>query len=61
MDLLNLEAPDTLEVHLQHPDVGLLYADKERTLPVSIVVYGPGSKQATKFERKYQKKLSQLP
>jgi hypothetical protein len=60
MDLLNLEAPDTLEVHLQHPDIGLLFADKERTLPVSITVYGPGSEQATKFERKYQKKLSQV-
>jgi hypothetical protein len=60
MDILSLEAPDTLRVHLQHPDIGLLYSDKERTKPVVITVYGPGSEQATKFERKYQKKLSQV-
>ncbi len=60
MDLVKFEAPDTLVVHLQHPEVGFLYADKEKTQPVTISVYGPGSEEATKFERKYQKKLSQI-
>lgn len=60
MNLFDLEAPDVVKVHIQHPDMGLLYADDEKTLPLIISVYGPGSSQATKFERKYQKKLSKI-
>ena len=55
MDLLNLEAPDTIDIHLIHPEIGALYADKERTQPVVISVHSPGSDIALSFDKKQQK------
>ena len=60
MDLFILEAPDTFCIHLQHPEIGHLYSDEEKKNPVTITVYGPGSEESTRFERKYQKQLSQV-
>ena len=60
MDLLNLEAPDTIDIHIVHPEVGSLYADEERTQPVVITVHSPGSEVALEFDRKQQKAMSKV-
>ena len=60
MDLLSLEAPDTIDIHLVHPEIGHLYADKERTQPVIITVHSPGSEPALEYDKKQQKEMSKI-
>jgi hypothetical protein len=60
VDLLNLEAPDTIDIHIVHPEIGSLYADDERTQSVVITVHSPGSEVALEFDRKQQKAMSQI-
>lgn len=60
MDLLNLEAPDTIDIHIVHPEVGSLYADEKRNQPVVITVHSPGSEIALAFDRKQQKAMSKV-
>ena len=45
-NLDNLALSDTTTLELKHPvSEEILYGDKEKTLPVSIVLFGTGSKQ----------------
>lgn len=60
MDFSKLEAPDTIDIHLVHPEIGKLFADKERTQPVIITVHSPGSEVALKFDRKQKKTMSEI-
>jgi len=60
MDLVNLEAPDTIDIHIVHPEIGSLYADEERTQPAIITVHSPGSEVALEFDRKQQKAMSKV-
>jgi len=58
-DLASLEVPDTVEIHIEHPSVGLLYLDDEKqTGPVTISMYGPASEPAIKYRRKLLKEAT---
>jgi hypothetical protein len=43
-DITTQAVEDTATIHLKNAAGELLYADAERTKPVQIVIYGPGSK-----------------
>lgn len=44
-ELTDLAVKDTMELHLRHPATSeLLYADEEKTKPVSITLHGKSSK-----------------
>lgn len=42
-DITTQAVNDTAPIHLKNAAGELLYADKERTKPIRIIVYGPGS------------------
>lgn len=44
LDISTLAVDDTATIHLKSPTGELLFADAERTKPVRVVIYGPGSK-----------------
>jgi len=44
LDITTQAVDDTATIHLKSAAGELLYADAERTKPVQIVIYGPGSK-----------------
>ena len=44
LDITTQSVDDTATIHLKNAAGELLYADAERTKPVQIVIYGPGSK-----------------
>ena len=43
-DITTQAVDDTATIHVKSANGELLYADAERTKPVQIVIYGPGSK-----------------
>lgn len=43
-DITSQAVADTATIHIKNAAGELLYADAERTKPVQIVIYGPGSK-----------------
>lgn len=43
LDITTQAVDDTATIHLKNAAGELLYADKERKLPVQIVIWGPGS------------------
>ncbi|MEG8045743.1 hypothetical protein QP175_05660 [Sphingomonas aerolata] len=44
LNIASLAVAATAALHLKNPAGELLFADDERTLPVRILVHGPGSK-----------------
>jgi hypothetical protein len=50
MDISNLLASQTAEVHLEHPKLGKLYDDKGKA--VVITVYGPSSDKFQELKRR---------
>lgn len=44
LDITTQAVEDTATIHVKNASGELLYADAERTKPVRIVIYGPGSK-----------------
>jgi hypothetical protein len=59
MDLLKIEVPETATIHIEHPTMGKLYKDDQRTMPCTIEVYGPASQQAIDQRRKATKRMSE--
>lgn len=55
VDIADLVLPDTAEVHIEHPQLGKLYSDEDKTDPVVIEVYSPSSNQAVAYRRKVTK------
>lgn len=55
IDVAELSLPDTAEIHIEHPQLGKLYANDEKTDPVVIEVYGPASNEAVAYRRKATK------
>jgi len=55
VDIADLVLPDTAEIHIEHPQIGKLYADEDKTDPVVIEVYSPSSNQAVAYRRKVTK------
>jgi hypothetical protein len=51
-DITTQAVADTAPIHLKDAAGDHLYADAEKTKPVRIVVYGPGSKQFAAIEAK---------
>lgn len=49
MDLSTLDLPETRVIHITHPVAGKLWDENDE--PVTISVYGPGSKQALESRR----------
>jgi len=45
MDIRKLAVEPTKKLHLRDASDQLIYADEEKTLPVSVNLFGPGSKQ----------------
>lgn len=60
MDLLKLESPETVTVHIEHPEMGKLYQDDDRNHPITVTVYGPGSRVAVEYDRQHQRKMARL-
>jgi hypothetical protein len=44
LDITTQAVDDTATIHVKNAAGELLYADVERTKPVNIIIYGPGSK-----------------
>lgn len=55
VDIADLALPDTAEIHIEHPQIGKLYADEDRTEPVVIEVFSPSSNEAIAYRRKVTK------
>lgn len=55
VDIAELSLPDTAEVHIEHPKIGKLYADEDKTDPVVIDVFSPASNEAIAYRRKMTK------
>lgn len=60
-DITQQAAADTTAIHVKGRDGEHLYADAEKTLPVRIVIYGPGSKPyATVEARQTNRSLKRM-
>lgn len=51
-DISTLAVADTATIHLKGPSGEPLYADAERTKPIRIVIYSPGTKAFAALETK---------
>jgi len=51
-DIAALAVSDTSILHLKGPDDELLYSDAEKTQPVTVELYGPGSDQYAAVEKR---------
>lgn len=49
-DIRKHAVEETTVIHLRDADDQLLYADDERTLPITVTVFGPGSKVFAKAQ-----------
>ncbi len=54
VDISKLHLPDTAEIHIEHPQIGKLYADENKTQPVVIEIHSPASNQSIAYKRKMQ-------
>lgn len=59
MDINEIEMPETATIHIQHPKLGLLYADDARTIAVTISVYSPASNAAIELKRAAAKRMAE--
>jgi len=57
MDISEISIPETVEIHIEFPGMGKLYADDDKTTPSIIEMYGPSSDQAVAHKRKLMRQV----
>ena len=59
MDINSIEIPNTVKVHLVHPQTGAkLYTDGDKKKPVVIEMFGPASDEAVAHRRKVMREAT---